>query len=52
MIHDKENALSFLEKSAEAHEPQILYLKVEPMFDEIRSDPRYLALQHKVGLLK
>ena len=51
VIHDKNNALAFLEKSAEAHEPQILYLKVEPMFDEIRSDPSYVALEHKVGLL-
>lgn len=51
VTHDKDSALAFLEKSAEAHEPQILYLKVEPMFDEIRSDPRYLALEHRVGLM-
>jgi TolB-like protein len=52
VIHDKNNALAFLEKSAAAHEPQILYLKVDPMFDEIRSDPRYVALERRVGLFQ
>ena len=47
---DKETSLSFLQKTAEIHEPQLLYLEVDPLFDEIRSDPRYVALEKKIGL--
>jgi TolB-like protein/DNA-binding winged helix-turn-helix (wHTH) protein/Tfp pilus assembly protein PilF len=50
LLNDKNAALSYLQKSAEAREGQILYLKYEPIFDGIRSDPRYIALQKKVGL--
>ncbi len=50
-IHDKQMALSYLEKSADSREPQILYLLEEPIFDEIRADSRYVALEKRVGLL-
>jgi hypothetical protein len=52
LLHDKDSALSNLEKSADVHEGQILYLKYEPIFDEIRSDARYIALEKKVGLVQ
>nr|HEV7952478.1 hypothetical protein [Candidatus Acidoferrales bacterium] len=52
LLHDKDAALSNLEKSAEVHEGQILYLKYEPIFDEIRTDARYVALEKKVGLVQ
>jgi TolB-like protein len=51
LLHDKDNAIAQLAKSADAHEGQILYLKYDPFFDEIRSDPRYVALEKRVGLL-
>ena len=47
---DKETALSYLQKSANIREPQVLYIKVDPLFDPIRSDPRYIALEKNVGL--
>lgn len=50
-IGDKERALSYLEKSAGAKEGQILYIRFDPTFDTIRSDPRFVALERKVGLL-
>jgi TolB-like protein/Tfp pilus assembly protein PilF len=49
-IHDKEMAISYLEKSADSREPQILYLLEEPIFDEIRTDSRYVVLEKRVGL--
>lgn len=49
-LKDKDTAISYLEKSADAKEGQILYLKYEPLFDGIRSDPRFVALEKRVGL--
>jgi TolB-like protein len=50
LLHEKDAAISNLQKSADLHEGQILYLKYEPIFDEIRSDARYIALEKKIGL--
>jgi TolB-like protein/Tfp pilus assembly protein PilF len=50
-IHDHAAALSYLEKSAAIREPQILYLKVEPLFDGLRREARYIALEQRLGLL-
>jgi len=43
------NVAAALEGSV-AREGQILYLKYEPVFDGIRADPRYAALERMVGL--
>jgi hypothetical protein len=50
LIHDTDNAIAQLNKSADQHEGQILYLKYDPFFDGIRSDPRYIAIEKRVGL--
>jgi TolB-like protein/DNA-binding winged helix-turn-helix (wHTH) protein/Tfp pilus assembly protein PilF len=50
-LGDKETAMSYLQQSAEIREPQVPYIKVDPIFDPIRSDPRYQALEQKIGLL-
>ncbi len=50
LLQGKENAIAQLRKSADADEEQILYLKYDPFFDEIRSDPRYVAIEKRVGL--
>ena len=49
-LHDTDNAVAELYKCAEAHEGQILYIKYDPFFDGIRGDPRYVALEKRVGL--
>jgi TolB-like protein len=51
MLNDLETAIEELSKSADAHEGQILYIKYDPFFDEIRNDPRYVALEKRVGLI-
>lgn len=50
-LHDTRRAIAYLEKSAEAREGQIFYLKYDPIFDEIRSDPGFVAIEKRVGLL-
>ncbi len=50
LLHDKDDAIAELSKAADAHEGQILYIKYDPFFDEIRSDPRYGSLEKRVGL--
>jgi TolB-like protein len=50
-IHDNVTALSYLQKSAAIREPQVLYLKVEPLFDGLRSNPRFLSLERQLGLV-
>ncbi len=49
-LHDAPRAISYLEKSAEVHEGQVLYIRYDPVFDEIRSDPVFAALEKHLGL--
>jgi hypothetical protein len=46
LIGNKDQALVWLNKAAEAHS-QILFIKSEPYWDSIRSDPRYADLMGK-----
>jgi adenylate cyclase len=50
LLHDTNDAFAQLNKSADAREIQILYLKYDPYWDEIRNDPRFIALERRVGL--
>jgi Flp pilus assembly protein TadD len=49
-LGDKDQAMTWLEKANEERDPWITGLKVEPMFDSLRSDPRFLDLVRRVGL--
>jgi TolB-like protein/cytochrome c-type biogenesis protein CcmH/NrfG len=49
MLGDKDQAFRFLEKAYETRQG-IIWLKVEPMLDNIRSDPRYADLMRRTGL--
>lgn len=49
-IGDNDTAIAYVEKSVDVHEGQATYLKVEPLFDSLRSDPRFAALEKRVGL--
>jgi len=41
---------TWLEKSFDAHDKGLTYLKVDPCVDPLRSDPRFDPLVHRVGL--
>ena len=51
-LNDKENALKWLEKSYEEKSGSVRYLKMEPRLQNLRNEPRYIALMKKIGLEK
>jgi tetratricopeptide (TPR) repeat protein len=49
-IGDNERALDALERAYQEHSNIVRFLKTHPLFDPIRSDPRFTALSQRVGL--
>jgi tetratricopeptide (TPR) repeat protein len=49
-LNDTEKIFYWLEKSLEEKAPFMCYLKIDPRFDKIRTDERFLKLIKKVGL--
>jgi tetratricopeptide (TPR) repeat protein len=50
-LNDREQALTWLEKAYQQHSPMMAWLKVDPRFDGIRSEPRFQELMRRVGLI-
>ena len=48
-LDDKDEAFNWLEKGYEARY-KMAFLRIEPLFDNLRSDPRYADLVRRVGL--
>ena len=40
-LGEKDNALEWLEKTYEQNETGLQFIKVDPMFDNLQSDPRF-----------
>jgi len=51
-LGEKEEAFFWLEKGYSQNDAQLIYLKIDPTFDPLRSDPRYTQLLRKIGLEK
>jgi serine/threonine-protein kinase len=49
-LGEKDQAFQWLEKSYQDHEPRITRLKVDPLMDGLRSDPRFADLVKRIGL--
>ena len=47
---DHSLALDWLEKSYQHHDYWLLFINVDPEYDEIRSDPRFQAIVHRLGV--
>jgi tetratricopeptide (TPR) repeat protein len=47
---EAEAAFEWLEKAVDERDGPIFGLKVNPLYDDLRSDPRYLVLLRKLGL--
>jgi tetratricopeptide (TPR) repeat protein len=51
-LGENDLALEWLERAYEERDATLLWLKVDPVYDSLRSDPRFKALLKKVGLEK
>jgi serine/threonine protein kinase/tetratricopeptide (TPR) repeat protein len=49
-IGDKEKAIDWLEKAFDEHDSGLVSLGVEPMFDSLRSDPRFQEILRRMKL--
>ncbi len=46
-----DEAFTWLEKALESRDPAIVTLSVEPLFDGLRSDPRYSTLLRRMNMM-
>jgi serine/threonine protein kinase/tetratricopeptide (TPR) repeat protein len=51
-LGQKNKAFKLLEEAYEKNDNRLIYLKVDPIFDSLRSDPRFTELLKKIGLEK
>ena len=51
-LGDKQEAFKWLEDAYKAHDVGLIYLKIDPCLDPLRSDPRFDDLVRRVGLAK
>lgn len=49
-LGEKEKAFEWLEKAYAEHSDQLIWLKADPIFDNLRSDTRFKDLLRRVGL--
>jgi TolB-like protein/Flp pilus assembly protein TadD len=49
-LGEKDKAMAWLEKAFEERADGLTWLNVEPMLDEVRSDPRFQSLIRRIGL--
>ena len=49
-LDEKDQAFAWLEKAYEDRSPNLIWLNVEPIFDSLRSDARFVDLVRRVGL--
>lgn len=49
-LGDKDQAFGMLQKALDERSGALVYLKVEPRFEMLRTDPRYDALLRRIGL--
>jgi len=49
-LGDRNRASSYLEKAQEVCDPDLIELRVEPLFDELRSDRRFADLMRRLPI--
>jgi hypothetical protein len=48
-LADREQALQLLQTAFEARDPQMLFIKVDPELDPLRSEPRFQELIRRMN---
>jgi len=48
-LGERDEALAWLERALEQRDPRMVFLKVEPKWNNLRSDPRFQDLLRRVG---
>jgi hypothetical protein len=51
VLGDRDRGFEQLERACEERDESLGELKIDPFFDEVRSDPRFTALLKKIGLI-
>ena len=51
VLGDRDQAFDILGRAYDRHELWLLYLKVDPVWDNLRTDPRFQPFLHRVGLV-
>jgi TolB-like protein/DNA-binding winged helix-turn-helix (wHTH) protein/Tfp pilus assembly protein PilF len=49
-LGEKDKAFEWLQKAADERAGWLIFINVDPRYDSLRSDPRFQALQRRVGL--
>jgi DNA-binding winged helix-turn-helix (wHTH) protein/TolB-like protein len=49
-LGDKDQAFAWLQKACDERDDRLMFLKVDPFWDSLRSDPRYTNLVRGIGL--
>lgn len=49
-LGDKKQAVYWLRQALRMRDPKLLLIGVEPKFDSVRSDPRFVEIVHSIGL--
>ncbi len=49
-LGDRDSAFEWLEKGFEARDPKLTFLKVDPRWNDLRSDPRFISLIGRMNL--
>jgi len=49
-LQERDKTVASLEQAFNERDSQLTYLKVEPAFDEVRSDPRFHQLLQRLGM--
>jgi hypothetical protein len=50
ILGDRDMAFSLLERAIEQRNPYVSFLKVMPDFGNLRDDPRFDEIVHRIGL--
>jgi tetratricopeptide (TPR) repeat protein len=50
-LHDKDRALNYLKQALEEGDPDLFDLSVDPLYDPVRTDPRFRNTLNQLGLV-